>query len=82
MHTLPLTTPSLSRRKKMLNILSCRIISFNFDSVAKLIIKIELNKHIITYFAIIISIYIVPAIFNKQSIYYIPFDVKWERPIE
>lgn len=66
----------------MLNILSCRIISFNFDSVAKLIIKIELNKHIITYFAIIISIYIVPAIFNKQSIYYIPFDVKWERPIE
>lgn len=59
MHTLPLTTPSLSRRKKMLNILSCRIISFNFDSVAKLIIKVESNKHIITYFAIIISIYII-----------------------
>ena len=66
----------------MLNILSCRIISFNFDSVAKLIIKVESNKHIITYFAIIISIYIVPAIFNKQSIYYIHFAVKWERPIE
>ena len=60
----------------MLNILSCRIISLNFDSVAKLIIKVELNKHIITYFAIIISIYIILTIFNKQSIYYIAFRRK------